>query len=309
MKALRKRHIRPGYQFDKIIPRSIEKDSVIRPEGKARLHHTINLIKQLVPETKSDTKLLASHLKGSDLESTCKNIWDFVYYHIQYARDKTGVEQVRRPSRAWADRKKGVDCDCYSVFISSILTNLNIPHKLRITKYGGKQHYQHIYPIVPNGGAHITMDCVTDQFDYEVPFSGFRDFDIDDTTPVGEINGLEGICGVDSFDLLIDGLGSPRTRRGVLPLRHVTAESMPKQKPVVAIQPESTQALIPSKTSSPRAIKVNARPQPATEVVQIKAFETPIITTTKKIKTGLAGKILLAFGVGLGAYKLTQILT
>lgn len=308
MKALRKRHIRPGYQFDKIIPRSVQQDSVIRPEGKARLHHTINLIKQLVPETKSDTKLLANHLKGSDLKTTCKNIWDFVYNHIQYARDKAGVEQVRRPSRAWADRKKGVDCDCYSVFISSILTNLNIPHKLRITKYGGKQHFQHIYPIVTLGRDHITMDCVTDQFDYEVPFSGFRDFDIDDPTPVGEINGLEGISGVDSLDLLIDGLDSPRTRRGVFPLRRLTAQSTPRQKRL-AIQPVTTQPVIPQKESMPRAVKTNVRPQPATEVVQVKAFETPIITTTKKIKTGLAGRILLAFGVGLGAYKLTQILT
>jgi hypothetical protein len=303
MQALRKRHIRPGYQFDKIIPRSIEQDSVIRSEGKARLHHTINLIKQLVPETKSDTKLLASHLKGSDLKSTCKNIWEFVYNHIQYAKDKTGVEQVRRPSRAWADRKKGVDCDCYSVFISSILTNLDIPHKLRITKYGGKQHFQHIYPIVPHGPAHITMDCVTDQFDYEVPFSGFRDFDMDDPTPVGEINGLKEISGVDSLDLLIDGLDGSRTRRGALQLRRLTSEStIPKQKRLV-IQP------VPKKEPLPKVEKANARLQPSTEVVQVKAFETPIITKTKKIKTGLAGKILLAFGVGLGAYKLTQILT
>ena len=308
MKALRKRHIRPGYQFDKIIPRSIEQDSVIRSEGKARLHHTINLIKQLVPETKSDTKLLASHLKGSDLKSTCKNIWDFVYNHIQYERDKTGVEQVRRPSRAWADRKKGVDCDCYSVFISSILTNLGIPHKLRITKYGGKQHFQHIYPIVPHGSSHITMDCVTDQFDHEVPFSGFRDFDMDDPAPEGEINGLQEISGVDSLDLIMNGLDSPRTRRGTFPLRQLTAESPPKQKRLT-IKPVATQSVIPQKESLPRAIKTNARPQPATEVVQVKAIETPIITKTKKIKTGLAGKILLAFGVGLGAYKLTQILT
>ena len=128
MKALRKRPIQPGYQFDKLIPKSIKQDSVVRPEGKAQLHHTINLIKKIVPETKEDTKLLANYLKGANLHDTCRNIWEFVYHHIQYSRDKVGIEQVRRPSRAWADRKKGVDCDCYSVFISSILTNLNIPH-------------------------------------------------------------------------------------------------------------------------------------------------------------------------------------
>ena len=183
MQALKRRNIAPGYAFDKLFPKSVKQDKVIRPEGKARLHHTINLIKQIVRDTKGDTALLAKTLKGDTLKDTCVNIWNFVYKHIQYTRDKVGVEQVRRPSRTWADRKTGVDCDCYTVFISCILSNLNIPHEVRITKYGGKPYFQHIYPIVPNGTGYFTLDCVTDQFNYEVPYSEARDFDMDNRKP------------------------------------------------------------------------------------------------------------------------------
>ena len=147
MQALQKRHIKSGHEYDRLFPKSHGQDTVLKGAGKAKLHHTINLIRDLVWETREDTKLLAQILKGKNLDETCRNIWEFVYNHIRYRRDKPGIEQVRRPSRTWADRKKGVDCDCYTVFISSILTNLGIPHSIRITKYGGKTYFQHIYPI------------------------------------------------------------------------------------------------------------------------------------------------------------------
>ena len=53
-------------------------------------------------------------------------IWDFVYQHVQYKLDDPGYEQVRRPLRTWLDRKRGADCEDYSVFISSILLNLGV---------------------------------------------------------------------------------------------------------------------------------------------------------------------------------------
>ncbi|MEM9388852.1 MAG: hypothetical protein AAGA02_00175 [Bacteroidota bacterium] len=304
MQALRRRHIRSGKQFDKLIPKSISKDSVVKPAGKAKLHHTINLIKKIVPETKRDTQLLANYLKDRDLRMTCKNIWDFVYNHIQYSRDKAGIEQVRRPSRTWADRKHGVDCDCYSVFISSILTNLGIPHKLRITKYGGKSHFQHIYPIVPLGtNAYITLDCVTDQFDYEVPFSGVKDFDVFDPSPVGDINDATTVSGVDLLDLANDGVG--RIGRGRLPLRRTQMKDIipPKSLPVKS---KSRSPIKPSvATAQPHS---ENRKMAAQQVNVVRAQDKGgFISSTKKIRVGIAGKVLVAIGVGFGTYKLAEL--
>ncbi|WP_394346381.1 transglutaminase-like domain-containing protein [Dinghuibacter silviterrae] len=124
------------------------------------------------------TKDLSVRLKGKSLRETCSNIWHFVYRHIQYKKDQPGYEQIRSPARSWLDRRRGVDCDCYSVFISTVLANMDIPHVFRITKYKA-DHFQHIYPVVITENGEIILDCVTDDFDYEVPYSEKKDFPMD----------------------------------------------------------------------------------------------------------------------------------
>ena len=313
MEALKTRHIKSGLAFDRLFPKSIKQDKVIRKEGKARLHHTINLIKQIVPETTGDTRLLANYLKGKNLEDTCRNIWEFVYSHIQYKRDKVGIEQVRRPSRTWADRKRGVDCDCYTVFISSILTNLKIPHKVRITKYGGKQYYQHIYPVVPTeasakagsviSGPYITLDCVTDRFDHEVPFSQAKDFDMEDSRLVGEINGIREIGGVDSADLLMDGLGIYNFKQPKLPLRQIVEDLNHEAQTKLVIKPLTE----PSKSPQPseRAHTTQSR----VEVLPALKMKEQTAPPKQKADIGITGRVLLTIGVGFGAYKLIEIIT
>ena len=210
MQAEQPRHIRSGAEFSGCFPIATQRDTVIAKS--AGLDQTIALMQHIVPETLQDTKRIAQKLRSTSLKATCQNIWDFVYRHIQYRRDKEGVEQVRRPSRTWADRSQGVDCDCYTVFISSILMNLGIPHKIRITKYNGRPNFQHVYPIVPTSSGHLTMDCVTDQFDKEVAYSAHRDYDMKITGTT-----TKGLSGVDQLDLEDTGLNALLQPR--LPLR------------------------------------------------------------------------------------------
>lgn len=174
MEATKKRNIKKGEQYDHYFARATGKDITIKKS--ASLDDTVTFIPKVVRQTLGHTSPIAhSVLKGKTVYETCKNTWHFVFDHIQYRKDKTGYEQIRSPRRTWHDRTYGVDCDCYSVFISSILTNLGIPHFLRITKYN-RNHFQHIYPIVPFGNKYITIDCVTDRFDFEVPYSEKKDF-------------------------------------------------------------------------------------------------------------------------------------
>lgn len=176
MQAATNRHIKGGTQYAHLFP--IASGVIKTIKRDATVGDTLSFIKKIVPETLHQTKEIADVLKGSNIYDTCENIWHFVYRHIRYRKDKDGYEQVRSPRRSWADRDKGVDCDCYTTFISSILCNLRIPHILRITKYS-KPHFQHIYPIVPLGHKSITIDCVTDKFDYEVPYSEKKDMHMD----------------------------------------------------------------------------------------------------------------------------------
>lgn len=184
MEATKRRHIKSGKEYDHLFPIAEGNNSTIRKN--ANVYHTVAFIPKVVNETLDQTKQLAEQLRTNNTYETCKNIWHFVYEHINYKKDATGYEQIRSPARAWHDRFTGVDCDCYSVFISSILSNLGIPHTLRITKYH-HDYFQHIYPVVPFQNGYITMDCVTDQFNYEVPFSEKKDYPMD----LQYLNGFE----------------------------------------------------------------------------------------------------------------------
>ena len=174
-----------GNEFDRLFPTSEGEYKTIR--RNANVSDTVAFIPKVVHETLDQTKNIARLLNGKSVNETCLNIWHFVYQHINYKKDQDGYEQIRSPARAWRDRKQGVDCDCYSTFISSILTNLEIPHLLRITKYH-RNYYQHIYPVVKNGNKEIIIDCVTDKFDYEVPYSEKKDYPMD----LQYLNGFDG---------------------------------------------------------------------------------------------------------------------
>ena len=178
--------VKSGYEFDHFFPKA--KLITITKKKGATVADTLVLIPAVVRETLFHTKRFANEvIKADTLEKTCNNLWQFVTDHIAYKKDEDGKEQVRSPARAWHDRHNndadgnpmGVDCDCYTVFISSVLSNLGIKHKLRITKYS-ENHFQHIYPIVPlDNGNYITIDCVVRAFDYEEPYTEKKDTNMD----------------------------------------------------------------------------------------------------------------------------------
>lgn len=190
MVADRKRRLRDGREFDHLFPPPSEKDTTIKKS--ANVEDTMKLIRSALPKTLWQTEKIAKVLKGRTLEETCSNIWHFVYQYIQYKRDEEGVEQVRSPRRAWSDRKTGVDCDCYTVFILSILRSLDIDCLARITKYPKRfpevPRWQHVYPIVPKPGHledylyerdyYIVIDCVKDRFNDEQPYLECKDYDM-----------------------------------------------------------------------------------------------------------------------------------
>lgn len=190
-----KRLIKDGSQYDPLFPvptghsKTLSKDADVDPQ-------TVVFMQQIVNDTLKDTVRIAPLLKGDSVKDTCNHIHRFITDFIQYAEDEQGIEQLRRPSRSWADRKKGVDCDCMSIFASSVLTNLNIPHAFRITKYEGRPYYQHVYVVVPKSGrqlkgegSYYTIDGVIMPFDHEKSFSSNKDFPMNGL-PIHYLNGV-----------------------------------------------------------------------------------------------------------------------
>ena len=195
------RNIKSGLQYDNLFPPADLLDKIVYRDGNVK--DTVKTMRDIVMKNLDDTKLIAKKLKGKTLEETCHNIWKFLYSHCQYKLDEQGLEQLRRPARAWHDRVHGIDCDCYSIFASSILTNLDIPHGFRITKYDND--WQHVYVIVPKpNGDHYTIDCVAHHFDYEKPFTDKIDYHMTQLNgiPIAVLSGLGNTPDDDLYGIL-----------------------------------------------------------------------------------------------------------
>lgn len=172
--ADKKRAIALGGQYDRYFPRPDYSDPYLSYMGTNE--QTLQrFIPQMVKTYNSDCAQISILLKKENLKSTLENIFNFVYKHIQYKQDSPVCEEIRRPARSWYDRFSGVDCDCYAVFISSILYCLRIPHSVRMTMYNPKRGYQHVYVVVPkttnanlnNRNGYYAIDPVLDHFDEE----------------------------------------------------------------------------------------------------------------------------------------------
>ena len=162
------REIYQGNDYDYLFPSPKNKSVIVHETDD--ITTVVDYIKQIVSETLDQTEKIAPKLKGKNNYETVKNIWSFCKDMFNYATEEQ--EQLREPARAYADRFSGIDCDCYTIFTSSILTNLGIKHYYRLAKYNLDQ-YQHIYIIVPDDNqtkGYITLDCVKDAFNLEHPY-------------------------------------------------------------------------------------------------------------------------------------------
>jgi hypothetical protein len=268
MEAKKKRNIKSGVEYDNLFPRSENDNKTIR--RNANVYHTVDFIPKVVKETLEQTKSISKILKGTTTYETCSNIWHFIYGHINYKKDNDGYEQIRSPARTWHDRIQGVDCDCYTVFISSILMNLGIPHILRITKYH-RDYFQHIYPIVPHNGKYITIDCVTDNFNYEVPFSEKKDYPMD----LQYLNGFDG-DGMDELGKIIK-----RNMASKKPTTPTAKKANPSQRP----NPK------PVKKAGGLLKKIKSK---ATSKPTAAASSQPSVPAVKQKKKGLLKKVVSA---------------
>lgn len=216
--------IRSGEEYDHLFPKATLE--VITKKKGATVSDTVKFIPKVVRETLWQTERIAPQLKGATLYDTCSNIWHFLYEHVKYKKDEDGKEQVRSPARLWHDRFRGVDCDCFTTTVLSLLQHHNIKGVMRITKYK-QNHFQHIYPIVPIGnGKYITIDCVVNEFNYEEPYTEKKDFimDLEYLNGTEDDNKLNG--NVDAQDLF--GWNDEMGDLGKLFKRRQSTSAMPE---------------------------------------------------------------------------------
>lgn len=180
--ASHSRKVRSGAEYDQYFDAPLQTDAeLMGPNGT--VHDTIKFMRDSINKNYKQTARIAPILRGNTLEDTCRKIFDFTFNHVAYKQDSPEAEQLRTPNRTWADRQSGADCDCYSIFIGSILKNLGIPFAIRMVGINGGD-YSHVYIVVPRYGNesdlkmranYIVIDPVLDTFNEEHSFTKNKD--------------------------------------------------------------------------------------------------------------------------------------
>ena len=126
---------------------------------------------------KDFSKEISKVLKGQNLNQTVANIYQFLYDHVQYQADGYD-QQLRSPSCTWNSRLEGIDCKSYSVFASTILINLNIPHSFRKVKQPSEpQRWSHVYVKITSGNQTLIIDP-TKGINTEVNYTQKEDMEV-----------------------------------------------------------------------------------------------------------------------------------
>ena len=109
------------------------------------LDDTKQLIADICRKHYKECAGIAAHLKGKTLLQSCFNLWHWLHHNIRYEYDRDGREEVRTPLRVWADRKRGVDCDCLSVFAWCVLKCMGYNPVFELVAFNGKKNLSHIF--------------------------------------------------------------------------------------------------------------------------------------------------------------------
>jgi len=178
------RPIKSGKEYGKLIPKT--NCDVEYPFSDRNTSEVMELMREISLKHFSQTKKLVQVLKGKNLENTVRNVYDFLHDHLQYKAD--GFEQdIRSPACSWNQRKMGVDCKSYSVFASSILLNLEIPHAFRkVMQPNSPDKWSHVYVIIPYRNKKLVIDATT-HINKEVAFT--KKYDMDVRLPARGLNG------------------------------------------------------------------------------------------------------------------------
>ncbi|MFD2827184.1 hypothetical protein ACFSYG_11940 [Leeuwenhoekiella polynyae] len=141
------RPLQSGKQYDRYIKGTNCKVTTL---AAGDTFTTVKHMHKWVNQHKDQTVNLAPLLKGNSLADTANKIYRFLYDHIQYRADGD-MQNLKSPGCTWATRKTGADCKTFSIFASSILTNLGIQHSIRQVSQPGyyPDQYTHVYVVIP----------------------------------------------------------------------------------------------------------------------------------------------------------------
>ena len=109
------------------------------------LEDTKKLIRETCLKHYPECNRIAAHLKADSMLQSAYNLWHWLHHNIRYEYDREGREEIRTPLRTWADRQRGVDCDCLSVFAWCVLKCMGYEPAFELAAFRNKEQFSHIY--------------------------------------------------------------------------------------------------------------------------------------------------------------------
>lgn len=141
--------IKKGNQYTRYIAKS---NCEYYNLGMGDTFFSVAKMREWVLQDYTQVTKLAKILKKPTLSQTVATIHRFLHNHIAYDADGR-TQVIKSPGCTWASRDQGTDCKTFSVFASSLLLNMGIPHAIRQVRQPGESEFQslwtHVYVVVP----------------------------------------------------------------------------------------------------------------------------------------------------------------
>lgn len=139
--------------------------------GEGNSKSIMDCLLSLQTQAQEQTRDFANKLKsiyGSDVNRLLRDLYQCVVDNVSLRYDPTGKQYIRKPSNIVVER--ACDCKSYSLFLSSILSNLGIRNVFRFVSFAPGQEIRHVYIVVPTYSHDYILDCNLKTFDKEFPY-------------------------------------------------------------------------------------------------------------------------------------------
>ncbi len=188
------RKIQDGSRFAKYFPQPKGEKKLIIRNGSVE-----QTVRAMIDIVNQDAYLIREAslqlFKRDTYTETAKAVFDWIFKYIKYNLEEG--EQLRNPlmvyhlgqrlaypfyqKNGYFNTEYTVDCDDISIFVASVLKNLNIPYLFRIASYkdvtGKDNGFSHVYTVIPlQNGQEIIIDPVYYAFDAQKIFNRKKDF-------------------------------------------------------------------------------------------------------------------------------------
>lgn len=146
-------------------------------QNPADVDTTLVLMQELFPLAVQQVDEIALRVKGVSVHHTTQNLYRYLKKTYRYAVDPSGMEYIRTPHQSLLDRKKGIDCEDFSLIAAAVLHQLGIYCRYQIVDFNGIG-FSHIYVVILDKAKEIILDATHERFNHQEKYMRKKDYPV-----------------------------------------------------------------------------------------------------------------------------------